>query len=125
MEWNFAKVLGLLLAMCENQQIDPSTVAAFNAPPPLPRSLSPSAHSGLSPGLGVASLALSDTHSNASTHSSAKLDNSGTLTMLIFSYCSCAHSMQAAGRCRPLAAPVEGALGQGGEAASNQVIRHR
>ncbi|KAN0130664.1 hypothetical protein V8E53_011557 [Lactarius tabidus] len=59
-------------ALC--QQIDPDTIAEVTAPPPLPRSISPSGQSGLSPSIGVSLLALSDAHSTASTCSSTKLD---------------------------------------------------
>jgi hypothetical protein len=77
MEWHFSKVVGLLIVMARGQQIDPDTIAEVTAPPPLPRSVSPSGQSGLSPSIGVSSLALSDAHSTASTRSSTKSDQPG------------------------------------------------
>ncbi|KAN0135974.1 hypothetical protein V8E53_006135 [Lactarius tabidus] len=52
MEWHFSKVVGLLIVMARGQQIDPDTIAEVTAPPPLPRSVSPSGQSGLSPSVG-------------------------------------------------------------------------
>jgi hypothetical protein len=92
MEWHFSKMVGLMLAMAQSQHINPSTIKAFNAPPPLPQSLSPSAQSGSSPGLGVSALALSDTHSTTSTHSSVKLDKPGMFDILLLFYDLCIHS---------------------------------
>ncbi|KAN0141127.1 hypothetical protein V8E53_000883 [Lactarius tabidus] len=80
MEWHFSKVVGLLIVMARGQQIDPDTIAEVTAPPPLPRSISPSGQSGLSPSVGVSSLALSDAHSTASTRSSTKSDKPGGRT---------------------------------------------
>jgi hypothetical protein len=93
MEWHFSKMIGLMLAMAESQHIDPLAIEAFNAPPPLPRLLSPSTQSGSSPSLGVSALALSDTHLTTSTHSSAKLDKPGMVEILLLLYDLCIHSM--------------------------------
>ena len=86
-EYNQMKILSLLLALCDDRGIDPSNIAGFNKPPPVPRSLSP--HSVLnspsiqsSPGLGMSSLALSDAPSDASNRSSVASNNSGTSTTL-------------------------------------------
>jgi hypothetical protein len=86
MEWHFSKMVGLMLAMAQSQHIDPSAIEAFNAPPPLPQSLSPSMQFGLSPGLGISALALSDTHPTTSTHSSAKSNKPGMFPRLLLLY---------------------------------------
>jgi hypothetical protein len=82
MEWHFSKVVGLLIVMARGQQIDPDTIAEVTAPPPLPRSISQSGQSGLSPSVGISSLALSDAHSTASTRSSTKSDKPGMYFIL-------------------------------------------
>jgi len=67
---------GLMLnAICERQLINTAIIPGFNNPvlPPLPSATnSPAGPSASSPGLAVAALALSDTHSNASSRSSGK-----------------------------------------------------
>jgi hypothetical protein len=73
LEYMLNKNTLLLTALCEKQLIDPSTIPGFNSPPPIhSNSLAAS-----SPGLGVALLALSDTHSNTSSRSSRKSGRSG------------------------------------------------
>lgn len=72
----------MLRALCAKQQIDPTTLPGFRVSPPHPHSHSPSIQSASSPGLGVSSLALSDTHSNPSTRSSAKSDKPGKSDVL-------------------------------------------
>ena len=64
----------MLQALCERQLIDTSSIPGFSPLPLLSRSNSPGAATTSSPGLGVSNLALSDTHSNASTRSSGKSD---------------------------------------------------
>ena len=66
LEYKVDKVLRYLEAFCPKLNIDLSTIAGLNDPPPVHRSASPSVCSLSSPGLGVSSLALSDTHSNTS-----------------------------------------------------------
>jgi hypothetical protein len=67
---------GLMLnAICERQLINTAIIPGFNNPvlPPLPSATNSLAGpSASSPGLAVAALALSDTHSNASSRSSGK-----------------------------------------------------
>ena len=70
---------GLMLnAICERQLINTAIIPGFNNPvlPPLPSATnSPAGPSASSPGLAVAALALSETHSNAASHSSGKLSD--------------------------------------------------
>jgi hypothetical protein len=66
----------LLRMIAETSQIDVTTipgVGAAHPPPPAP----PTLHMPPSPGLGVSSLALDDTRSNTSSHSSAKSEEPG------------------------------------------------
>ena len=70
LEYKVDKVLRYLEAICPKLKIDSSTIAGLNDPPPVHRSASPSVRSLSSPGLGVSSLALYDTHSNTSMTSS-------------------------------------------------------
>jgi hypothetical protein len=85
MEWHFAKLIHLNVAMARILQVNVSTIEAITALHPAPHSLSPGSQSSLSPGLGISLLALSDTHSTTSTGSSTRSDNAG----IYFDYKSC------------------------------------
>ena len=70
LEYKLDRVLTYLEAFCPQLNLDSSTIAGLNDPPPEHRSASPSVRSLSSPALGVSSLALSDAHSNTSMTSS-------------------------------------------------------
>jgi hypothetical protein len=69
LEHNMEKVLLYLEAMSEKQGIVPSSIPGMDKPPPVRHSLSPSLHSASasSPQLGMSSLNISDSRSNASS----------------------------------------------------------
>jgi hypothetical protein len=71
-EYSSKKIVALLNALCEQKGIDPSSVPGANDPPPIRRSLSPhspSIRSASSTGVGMSSLALSDSRSDGSAPS--------------------------------------------------------
>lgn len=77
LEWKQDKTLSLIHALCQDRNIEPANVPGYNIPPPHPLSPSPSPTAQSSPGLAVASLALSDAPTIPSSRSSKASGKSG------------------------------------------------